>query len=361
MKKLLLLLVTSFSILSSFAQPAGMLGETFNLKYIETNDLFLTPNGESPNATFYELPGSYVIDADGIFNTLNAGANFSGDSVTFHSNSVTLHDCIEPNCYYENLYFYEILTNQNLESKTFTYNYQERNGYKYLSLQDSAYNYAYYSTEPAPIPDPLLFQTWYLYMTEVDLGDPVFYPGPNPPQFTINPDFTYSGIDDCALISGDFILGNGDDYAFRLQSQNYQQDESNCPPGPVEYTLYDLMYQNPTMGCTLYTDNEGIDYLQYETYAGFVSYFSNELILSTPQNNLSNLKIYPNPARNKLIIQSTTDDFESISITDVNGRIVFSMKHHISNEIDISALKAGMYFLHLQSSEGNITKKFIKN
>ncbi|WP_026451208.1 T9SS type A sorting domain-containing protein [Aequorivita capsosiphonis] len=359
MKKLILLVVTSFSIFSAFAQPVGMLNETFNLKSIETNDWFLTPNGENPSVAFYPLPGSHVLDADGIFNTLTAGANFSGNSVTLHSISVTLHDCIEPNCYYEDLYFYEILTNHNLESKILTYNYNERNGYKYLSLRDSDYNLALYSTEPAPVPDAMLFQTWYLYMTEADLGDPVFYPGPNPPQFTINPDFTYTGIEDCAIISGDLILGNGGDYEFKLQSQNYQQDESNCPPGPVEYTLYDLMYQNPTMGCTLYTGSDGIDYLQYETYAGFISYFSNQL-LSVNENNLSDLVIFPNPTQNKLIIQSATNNFHSVIITDIHGRIVISIKDVVSNEIDVSDLKLGMYFIRIESSEGNNTKKFIK-
>ncbi|MCZ4317813.1 T9SS type A sorting domain-containing protein [Aequorivita viscosa] len=360
MKKLILLFAICFSILTSFAQPAGLLNETFNLKFIETNDLFFTPNGETPTVAFYDLPNSYVLEAEGISNVLNAGANFNGNSLTLHSYGVTLNDCVEPNCYYEDLYFYQILTTQNLESKTFTYYYNERNGYKYLSLRDADYNWAYFSTEPAPVPDTRLFQTWYLYMTEVDLGDPVFYPGPNPPQFTINPDFTYTGIEGCALISGDFILGNGEDYDFKLQAQNYQQDESNCPPGPVGYVLYDLMYSNPPLGCTLYTGNDGIDYFQYETFAGFISYFSSQ-ILSVNENSLAELVIYPNPAQDKLIIQSANDEFDSVTITDVNGRIILTMKKMVSNEIDISALKAGMYFITATTSEGKTTKKFIKN
>ncbi|WP_310991631.1 T9SS type A sorting domain-containing protein [Aequorivita marina] len=360
MKKLLLLFATCFSFFSAYAQPAGMIGETFNLKYIETDNLFLTPNGESPNLTFYQIPNSYVLDAGGIYNGMSAGANFSGNSVTFHSYSVTLHDCVEPNCYYEDLYFYEILTNQYLESKTLTYNYQERDGYKYLSLRDADYNYAYYSTKPAAVPNPLLFQTWYLYMTEFDLGDPVYYSGPNSPQFTINQDFTYTGSEGCALISGDFILGNGGEfYEFTLQSQNYQQDEDNCPPGPVDYALQDLMYQDPLLGCNFYTDNDGIVHLQYETYAGFVSHFSNQL-LSVNENSLSDLVIFPNPTQNKLMIQSVIKNFDFVSIADINGRIIHSEKNMVSNLIDVSALKPGMYFITITSPEGNSTKKFIK-
>ncbi|MGB3344695.1 MAG: T9SS type A sorting domain-containing protein [Aequorivita sp.] len=360
MKKSLLLIIANLSILASFAQPSGMINETFNLKFIETNDLFFTPNGEIPNLTFYELAGNYVLDADGIRNTLNAAASFNGNSVTFNDFGVTLNDCVEPNCYYENLYFYEILTNQNLESKTLTYIYNERNGYKYLSLRDSNYNWAYFSTEPALVPDARLFQTWYLYMAEVDLGDPILYTGPNPPQFTINQDFTYTGIEDCALISGDLILGNGEDYDFKLQSQNYQQDESNCPPGPVGYALYDLMFTNPPMGCTLYTGNDGIDYFQYETFAGFISYFSNQL-LSVSENSLSDLIVFPNPTQEKLILQSAANDLDAVYITDINGRVVISIKKLVSKEVDVSNLKSGMYFITITSSEGKITKKFIKD
>lgn len=125
MKKLLLLFAMSFSMLSAFSQPAGLLNETFNLKFIEINGTYYTPNGESPNASFYSLPNSYVIDVEGIVNGLTAGANFNGNSVTFHSFGVTPDDCDEPNCYFEDLYFYEILTNQELENKTLTYTYNE--------------------------------------------------------------------------------------------------------------------------------------------------------------------------------------------------------------------------------------------
>lgn len=360
MRKFLLLILVNLSILSSFAQPSGMINETFNLKSIEVGGLFLTPNGETPNLRFIELAGNYVLDADGIRNTLNAAASFNGNSVTFNDFGVTLHDCVEPNCYYENLYFYEILTTPNLESKTLTYTYSERNGYKYLSLRDSAYKWAHFSTQPAPVPDARLFQTWYLYMQEADLGDRVYFPGPNPPQIKIHQDFTYTGIEGCALINGDFILGNGDDiYEFFLQSRNYSTDESNCPPGPVGYAMWELN-TDIGLGSRIYEGNDGNDYFEYESYAGFISFFCNALILSTPENNLSEFTFFPNPVQDILNFQSATSHFDAVIITDINGRIVLSVEKPASNEIDVSGLQSGMYFLNVQSSEGDTTKKFIK-
>ncbi|MEM0517644.1 T9SS type A sorting domain-containing protein [Aequorivita flava] len=358
MKKLLLL-VFGISMLSSFAQPAGMLNETFRLKSLYIGNTYLTPNGENPNLTIYEVAGDYVLEADGIFNTMNAAASFNGNSMTLNDYGVTLHDCIEPNCYYEDLYFYDVLTNLNLETKTFTFFYSENNGFKFLRLRDTNYNTAYYSTEPAPIANPMLFQTWYLFMQEGDMGDPIFYNGPNPPQITINPDFTYTGIESCATISGDFILGSGDIYLFQLQPQNYINDESNCQPGEAEYALYEIQGRM-LLDTSVYEGNDGNDYLSWEYAPGFLSHFTN-ILLSTSENNFSDLKLFPNPAQNKLFIQSIISDFDSVSITDINGRIIVSFKNMISNEIDVSALKAGMYFLNITSSEGNTTKKFIKN
>lgn len=366
MKKSLLLFLVTLSTISTFAQPSGMLGETFRLKYIETNNTYYTPNGENPNLTIYEVAGNYVLDADGIFNTLNAAVNFDGNSLTLNDYAVTLHDCVEPNCYYENIYFYDILTTVNFDSKTFTYYYNENNGYKYLRLKDSENNMAYFSTEPAPEPNPLLFQTWYLEMIEVDMGDPIFYTGPNPPQISINPDFTYTGLEDCALISGDFILRNADEYYdFILQSRNYVTDETNCPPGPVDYVMWELEYGIP-LRSYLYVDNNGNDSFEYETSPGFISHFSNLPPLSTPESSLSNLKIYPNPVSDKLFINSIEDAF-SYTVTDINGRIIISRRNNISNEIDVSSLKPGMYFLIIQNSEavpagrqGKVTTKFIK-
>jgi hypothetical protein len=336
-----------------------MLNENFNLKSIQTNNTFYTPNGENPNLTIHEVAGNYVADADGIFNTLNAALSFNGNSLTLNDYGITLQDCLEPNCYYEDLYFYDVLTTLNLDSKTFNYYYNENNGFKYLRLHDSNNNIAYYSTEPAPEPNPMLFQTWYLFMTEADLGDPFFYDGPNPPQITINPDFTYTGTEGCALINGDFILGNADEYyEFILQSRNYSTDETNCPPGSVDYAMWELQ-SGIALGSIMYEGSNGNDYLQYEIAPGFISHFTN-VLLSIPDSEKNSFSLYPNPANDKLFLKSSESNF-SISITDINGRIVKSILKTVSNEIDISALKSGMYFITIGTSEGNSTRKFIKN
>ncbi|MAP81728.1 MAG: hypothetical protein CL526_11645 [Aequorivita sp.] len=100
--------------------------------------------------------------------------------------------------------------------------------------------------------------------------------------------------------------------------------------------------------------------LQYNFNIGYQEY-KNFPALEIKDPSIKKLVIYPNPVQDKLIIQSETNNFDSVSIMDINGRIVIASEKLISNEVDISALKAGMYFITATTSEGNITKKFIKN
>lgn len=72
--------------------------------------------------------------------------------------------------------------------------------------------------------------------------------------------------------------------------------------------------------------------------------------------NLSSFSIYPNPTKNILNIQSKTS-VENLKIYNTQGVLI---KEFFSNEIDVSGLISGMYFIKV-AINGNIgTKKFIK-
>lgn len=73
--------------------------------------------------------------------------------------------------------------------------------------------------------------------------------------------------------------------------------------------------------------------------------------------------VYPNPAVNFITVNSNNLlDFESITITDINGRTVLDQKLNGATDaqIDISGLSAGMYMLAAASDKGTATKKIIK-
>ena len=350
-------LLIFFASLQMFSQPAGMVNETFNLKYLKIGNIeYYTPDGENPNFAIYENSGNYSFEAGGIFNMMFGSANFRGNNVTFGSIGVTLHDCVEPNCYYEDFNFHEVLSNSFMDSKTLSYTYWTDYDFKYLTIYDSQYNSASFSTSITPEPDPLLFQTWYLHWIEADMGE--WYPIENDGSIhlTIHPDLTFSGSEGCALISGDFTLTEDSDgwSDFILVPENYVKDETNCTEGSPTYNMSELEFRVPLRS---FVDQYS---LIYESSPGFINYFSNE-ILSTPENDMSKLNIYPNPVVDKLFIATANMDLNSIAVIDVNGRNVISQKSGDLNEIDVSNLNSGMYFIRIESASGNIVKKFIKN
>lgn len=74
----------------------------------------------------------------------------------------------------------------------------------------------------------------------------------------------------------------------------------------------------------------------------------------------NDIKLFPNPTDDILNIKSAqTNSILSVSIVDLNGRTVLNNKNNIEN-INVSHLHSGLYILNLETSNGNITKRFIK-
>jgi len=73
-----------------------------------------------------------------------------------------------------------------------------------------------------------------------------------------------------------------------------------------------------------------------------------------------NINIYPNPASDKLTILGF-NSVSNIKIYSVIGKLVKITIPNAINEINISSLKEGIYFIEIKSKEGKIVKKFVKN
>jgi hypothetical protein len=75
-------------------------------------------------------------------------------------------------------------------------------------------------------------------------------------------------------------------------------------------------------------------------------------------NNSINFSVYPNPATNTLTINglSTTATAE---IYDLSGKLLLTKQLSV-NQIDISTLAKGLYFIKLNTEEGSVVKKFVK-
>jgi hypothetical protein len=71
--------------------------------------------------------------------------------------------------------------------------------------------------------------------------------------------------------------------------------------------------------------------------------------------------IYPNPVINKLTIENRSDA-ELIEIRDLSGRVCFSIRRGLGkmDNLDVSSLKRGIYFVRITSISGTKTIKLIK-
>lgn len=96
---------------------------------------------------------------------------------------------------------------------------------------------------------------------------------------------------------------------------------------------------------------------------GNKAYYGNEP-LAIQDNKISQFLIYPNPAKDKLILNSKvgTGNLKTVIYT-IEGKIISTQNLSFERQtsIDISNLSKGIYFMNLETEGGKIqTKKFIK-
>ena len=79
--------------------------------------------------------------------------------------------------------------------------------------------------------------------------------------------------------------------------------------------------------------------------------------LSTNQNTLTELNLYPNPTNDILHLSTNTD--KNIKIYDMIGNKVIDKD--VTNFLDISNLSNGIYLCEIKEGDKKITKKIVKN
>jgi hypothetical protein len=76
--------------------------------------------------------------------------------------------------------------------------------------------------------------------------------------------------------------------------------------------------------------------------------------------NETGLNIHPNPVNDRLYIE-TENDIENITIFDIFGRQQqLSNSSHQHSVIDVSNLTSGIYFIKINTNNGEIVKRFVK-
>lgn len=90
--------------------------------------------------------------------------------------------------------------------------------------------------------------------------------------------------------------------------------------------------------------------------------FSFTSVLSNNEFLSGKFSVYPNPSSNVLNIENSANaTMETIELTDLNGRVVKSLKVDATTaEVNISDLAAGVYMMNVNTDQGVAVKKVIK-
>jgi len=117
------------------------------------------------------------------------------------------------------------------------------------------------------------------------------------------------------------------------------------------------------------TITEQVEQLRFahDNYGGF-AYVDNivmtDLSLGVAEQNASKFSVYPNPSNGLVTISNDLNTaLNSVSLTDINGRTVktVALNGDSSAQVNISDLSAGVYMITINSDQGSVTKKIVKN
>ena len=77
------------------------------------------------------------------------------------------------------------------------------------------------------------------------------------------------------------------------------------------------------------------------------------------ENNISEVNVYPNPASDKLYVE-TESEVDEVEIYDVYGRQQPIANSQQPTAIDVSGLNSGVYFVRIKTDSGDIVRRFVK-
>ncbi|MEN8885676.1 MAG: ASPIC/UnbV domain-containing protein, partial [Winogradskyella sp.] len=110
---------------------------------------------------------------------------------------------------------------------------------------------------------------------------------------------------------------------------------------------------------TVYWPSGIIDFIPNPTINETLS-ITEGAFLNVEDVTLSDMVIYPNPVEDILTIETSADLTNRVAtIFDINGRKVHS-QNLVSNNLRVSNLESGIYFLMLESNGKSMKRKFIK-
>lgn len=138
-----------------------------------------------------------------------------------------------------------------------------------------------------------------------------------------------------------------------VSSSNYPHYNRNMNTGEAMYPGLDLdVLVNPNVASNTVQVNSN--------YPSSIELpLTNYSPISVSEQEMSAIRIWPNPSSQYLNIESASE-IVSIRIIDMNGKIVRTLRSDFSEPIDLGSLSSGVYTISIQKQEGILTTTFVK-
>lgn len=135
---------------------------------------------------------------------------------------------------------------------------------------------------------------------------------------------------------------------------------SNASPSATETFVTNNNYQIFSIAVADFDGDSDLDIASLGNGANRLDWYANERIeLSTNNQTIQKLNIYPNPTSSVLNFKGLASENQNIQIYDVVGKVILKTTIANNESLDVSALSNGFYTIHF--AETNKSIKFIKN
>lgn len=207
--------------------------------------------------------------------------------------------------------------------------------------------------------NPNLFQTWYLYdyySTDDNIHHPISAITPSiSPYLTFTETLTFNGEGACNSFNGTVSFP----FDGNLEFANFSSTLNLC--GSSEHISFEGAYfsflQSP--GGQYYLGGEGDNMSLVISNPIFINYVFGNSQLHSPNFDLTQTLVYPNPVNSKLFVDSKNNVINKIEIFNAIGQTVKIINAGFE-VINMSDFNSGVYVMKLYSEDKTVSKKIIK-
>lgn len=215
--------------------------------------------------------------------------------------------------------------------------------------------------------DPILYEyDWYLWDLFVD-GSSVPIPSNSEVEFVTltfldeDPDYFQTSV--CNDLFGNATI---DDFTMTFTDMGITLiDCTNPDNSAFEFPYFDFFFlhegQPFEYGIGIIDSPEDGDgfTLKLTNPDGDLALYGDKPGLSVPDNIISNLRVYPNPAAEVIHWNTITEQQVTITVYSVLGEQMLNKKQK-AKSLDVSMLTSGLYFIEISSDTGLSRSKFFK-